>query len=446
MPFNLEELASQLPPEPEATPPPAEIVSARKAFLPCFEKVFSEGVPEGSRNQTLFRTAVMLIRDGYDHVSFDLLRSANAKCSPPLSEGELKNLFESASKESNGQPRYKSFGCEDVMASLCDRNCPLFVKQSKKAEAPEAVKAWELNQFLANDFHEPPPYCQALLYPKGLTVLGGEPKSGKTLFLLNLALALANGKPFLNFEISEPCRVLIVQAELSEGRLQERMASLSKAWTTPEDRLYLATLRGAFLNEKDGFETVRKIVDEVSPDVIGIDPLTEFFSGDENKGQDMRLFLDRLSQLTTGNRSVIISHHLRKSAEGGSPDFNSLRGSSVLFGKVDTAIIIAPELNGQITVDFKTRNCARPAKIIAGYDEALILKFIKEAGARKITDQNILEALRETPETSVKGLSERLAEKYDCKPATVKTHIRELIEAGKIKKQGETKNAKISLA
>jgi AAA domain/Primase C terminal 1 (PriCT-1) len=444
MAFDLEELQAQLPPEPEATPPEkAEIASARKAFLPCFEKVFSEGVPEGARNQTLFRTAVMLLREGYNSLSFPLLIEANAKCSPPLAESELKTLFESASKESNGQARYKSFGCEDVMASLCSNDCPLLVKQAKKETA--SARAWELNQFLANDFHEPPPYCDALLYPKGLTVLGGEPKSGKTLFLLNFALALANGKPFLTFEVGQPCRVLIIQAELSEGRLQERMASLSKSWATPENKLYLATIRGAFLNEPDGFEAVRKIIDEVSPDVIAIDPLTEFFSGDENKQQEMRLLTTRLTELTDGNRSVIISHHLRKGAEGGSPDFNSLRGSGVLMGRVDTAILIAPDLNGQLIVDFKTRNCVRPAKIIAGYDEALALKFIKEAGARKVTDEAVLELMKATPETTIKDLSERICEACDCKPGTARKHITGAIKAGKLKKEGTTTDAIITL-
>jgi hypothetical protein len=460
MAYDLDELAGQLPPEPETSPRPPAATSGRKAFLPCFDRVMNEGVPAGSRNKVLFRVAVMLIREGYSSQSWPLLKEANKKCSPPLPEAELRSILTSAGKDNNGQQRYKSFGCEDVMAPFCSDDCPLKQKQARqipppaetrpkteqtKAPDPGPVKAWELNQFLANDFMESAPYCQALIYPKGITVLGGEPKSGKTLFLLNLALALANGQHFLTFEISEPCRVLIIQAELSEGRLQERMASLSKNWATQANQLYLATLRGAFLNEKEGFEAVRKIVDEVGPDIIGIDPMTEFFSGDENKGQDMRLFLDRLSQLATGNRSIIISHHLRKSAEGGSPDFNSLRGSSVLFGKVDTAIIIAPELNGQITVDFKTRNCARPPKVIASFEDDLTLKFIKEAGARKITDQNILDAFKETPETSIKDLAEQLAEKYDCKPTTVKAHIRELIAAGAIKKQGKTKNATIQL-
>jgi|GEM_PF-2964097 hypothetical protein len=444
MPYDLSEVENQLPKE-LVKAPRQDIVSLHKAFLPCFEKVFNKGVPEGERNNVLFRVAVMLLREGYDSLSFPLLCEANQKCLPPLPENELRAIYESARKESNGQHRYKSFGCEDVMASLCDNNCPIFVKQAKKGgEAEAPAKAWELNLFLANDFQEPPPYCQSLIYPKGITVLGGEPKAGKTLIMLNLALALANGKPFLNFEIQKPCRVLFLQAELSEGRLKERLNSISPVWGTPKDWLYLATVR-VFLNEKTGFEIINKLIAQTIPDVIFIDPLIEYFSGDENKQQDMRQLTDRLTQLTTDNRAVIISHHLRKNSDGRSPDFNSLRGSSVLFGRVDTAILIAPDLNGQIIVDFKTRNCVRPPKIIAGFDENLSLKYIKEAGTRKVTDEAIFELMKTTPETTIKNLAERLAQKCDCKKGTAENHIRNAIKKGKLNKTGETSNAIINL-
>jgi predicted HTH transcriptional regulator len=141
----------------------------------------------------------------------------------------------------------------------------------------------------------------------------------------------------------------------------------------------------------------------------------------------------------------MITHHLRKNSDGKSPDFNDLRGSSVLFGRVDTAILITPELNNQIIIDFKCRNCARPPKIIAGFDENLVLKFIKEAGARKITDEHILEVMKETPQTTIKELAERLAEKCDCKEGTAKNRIRDAIKRRIIRKEGNTKNATIFL-
>jgi hypothetical protein len=209
----------------------------------------------------------------------------------------------------------------------------------------------------------------------------------------------------------------------------------------------VATLRGAFLNDPAGFAAIKKIVDDAAPDVIIIDPLVEFFSGDENKAIEMRALLDRLNLLIENtNRSIILTHHLRKpSRDGGGSDFNALRGSSVLFGRIDTGILILPELDGQIKVDFICRNAGKPEKIIASFDENLVIKYIKQAGAKKVHDAMILDLLKEGGKVRIKEVAAKVAAAADCRETTAKEHIRTLIEAGRIKKEGMTKNATIEL-
>ena len=58
-------------------------------------------------------------------------------------------------------------------------------------------------------------------------VIGGTPKSGKTWLSLDLAVAVASGKPCLGrFAVPEPGPVLVYAAENTPADLRERVPGL----------------------------------------------------------------------------------------------------------------------------------------------------------------------------------------------------------------------------
>lgn len=309
----------------------------------------------------------------------------------------------------------------------------------------EKAPTWEISKFLKQDFKEPTAYCKGLIYPRGILGIFGQPKSYKTFLVINMALALATGKTFLNFEISAPVKTLILQAELSDGRLQERMSKMTPYYGIPEGKLYIRTIRGAFLNDTKGLAEVSAIIRAIKPEVIIIDPLIEFFTGDENKAQDMNSLFTNLEKLLTDNRSIILVHHLRKPNNNGGDSFSQIRGSSVVYGKLDAGIHISPFVDGQVVLDFTCRNISKPEKFIATIDENLIFRYSKEFGASKVKDSHIIEALKNKGEIPMQELKDTVSEVCECEPETVRKHITRMIKAGTLIKSGGTRNATVKL-
>ena len=60
------------------------------------------------------------------------------------------------------------------------------------------------------------------ILPPGAAILAGQPKSGKSIFAIQLALAVANGMPFLGNETSK-CRVLYFDLESTDWLCQSRI-------------------------------------------------------------------------------------------------------------------------------------------------------------------------------------------------------------------------------
>ena len=61
-----------------------------------------------------------------------------------------------------------------------------------------------------------------IMRSKGVYLLVSKPKVGKSLFALQLANSIANGKPFLGHEILKPSPVLYITTELSDSQLKDR--------------------------------------------------------------------------------------------------------------------------------------------------------------------------------------------------------------------------------
>src|SRR6266550_3146412 len=65
-----------------------------------------------------------------------------------------------------------------------------------------------------------------VLDPGGVAVLVGPAKSYKSFFALQLAMSIAAGIPFLGMNITRPHRVLYVNLEIAEYRLEQRIRML----------------------------------------------------------------------------------------------------------------------------------------------------------------------------------------------------------------------------
>jgi hypothetical protein len=178
-------------------------------------------------------------------------------------------------------------------------------------------------------------------------VLLGPPKVGKSYLALQLALAVANGRPFLG-QPSVPGPVWYLQLDTGEGLWTERLCRMEEAghdlsgpvfMMHPDDRP-----RGFnFLRPADQ-DLVRAVLAACDPSLVIIDVLRKFHSANENDSTEMKALGDAIDRVFAG-RSVLVLHHTRKYSDGGDggeqPNMTNLsRGSSFLPGQADATWLL----------------------------------------------------------------------------------------------------------
>lgn len=198
---------------------------------------------------------------------------------------------------------------------------------------------------------KPSPMIVEDLIPKGLTVLGGTSKIGKSWMALDLAISVATGTPFLGKPTTRT-GVLYFCLEDTAMRIRNRMYEMVD---TPPDNLYFSTS-----TERLGSGFVRDIVSFLRehPDVelIIIDTLQKIRGSDEGSGTYANDYeeIAKLKEIADLNdKAVVVIHHLRKMKDKSDP-YNEIVGSAAITGASDTNMVLKkPE--GSRTAEFYVR-------------------------------------------------------------------------------------------
>jgi len=170
-------------------------------------------------------------------------------------------------------------------------------------------------EFLAADFPV------ETVIEDGILVMGekmcviGPSESGKSYLLLQLALELASGGAFFGRRIARPFRTLLLQSEVVEGEYHKRTRRWATAYDDlPPKMLALVTTESLKLNEPVGIQILGRILEEIRPDILVLDPLRAFVRGDENSSDVGEEFFTglRFLQENTNDFTLIYAHHVRK--------------------------------------------------------------------------------------------------------------------------------------
>src|SRR5262249_35217482 len=149
-------------------------------------------------------------------------------------------------------------------------------------------------------------------------------KRGKSLLVMNREIRRASGRPFLGMATT-PGRTLYVQAEIPEPQLKQRLVLMLAAH--PEDgvidaetlrnRLLTVTRRGMFLDEPAAYDALRRLIEQSEPDLVSLDPLARFMTGEENSARDVGRLINSLDRLIQEYRVAIeLTHHAGKPQSG----------------------------------------------------------------------------------------------------------------------------------
>ena len=162
-------------------------------------------------------------------------------------------------------------------------------------------------------------------------IIGGEPKCGKSVLALSIAVAVASGKPCLGrFSVASPGTVLLFAAEDPLNVVKNRVAAIALSYgvTLPEIDLLVITRPTLRLDLEQDYELLKNTVQKFSPRLLILDPFVRLHSVDENAAKEVAPLLSRLRHIQrTFSVSVIVVHHARKDSKH-SRQGQALRGSS----------------------------------------------------------------------------------------------------------------------
>lgn len=181
-------------------------------------------------------------------------------------------------------------------------------------------------------------------------VIGGAPKSCKTWLALEMAVAVASGRPALGrFPVPRPAPVLFYAAEDTPLQVKKRIQDLARAraadFQTLDIRLVLeSSLR---LDRYDHLDRLRRTLARHRPGLLVLDPYVRLQRVDENDATQVSAILATLRELSRAfHLALVLVHHARKN--GGDFSGQNLRGSSDFHAWGDSNLYLARRGDGLI--------------------------------------------------------------------------------------------------
>ena len=211
-----------------------------------------------------------------------------------------------------------------------------------------ALQVESILEFRARAVKKRDIFMKFWLEREGLTFLAGEHKTGKSILAINVAISLALGQDFLGFEIPSPRKVLLVQQEISEPAMKDRIDKMLGAaqpellqshFIVPKRREQLWKL-----TRQPDREDLDRIIHRHAIDLLIADPLSTLHDKKENDNGDMSGILEFFAQLIKKHGiGILVVHHFGKPSQVERQGSYRMRGASVLGDRPD-AIIISTRL------------------------------------------------------------------------------------------------------
>lgn len=175
---------------------------------------------------------------------------------------------------------------------------------------------------------------EGLIDEGGGTLLLGKTGLGKSSLSLQLALAIASGRPFLDvFPTGDPKKVVFFQAEntirINQRRLRDfaHAAGISEHYVRdnilfahnkkPNTRTYGKILNYRGEPQIEFLDYIRAVMEQTQAKVMVVDPLSSYAGCPENSNDLMRIAVDIISELADEFEATpIVLHHEGKAGSG----------------------------------------------------------------------------------------------------------------------------------
>ena len=303
-------------------------------------------------------------------------------------------------------------------------------------------------EFVAEPLPQPPELVSGILHQGAKLVLGGGSKSFKTWCLLDLAVSVAHGLPWLNCE-TQAGRVLFLNFEIQPHAWQRRIAAVAQAKgiKVKPGAISLWNLRGHAADFRDLLPRITKQAQNASFALIVLDPIYKLYgSTDENKAGDVAALMNGLEKLAVDtDAAVAFGAHFAKGNASQKEAIDRVSGSGVFARDPDSILTFTKhEEEEAFTVEAILRNHAHVKPFAVRWQFPLMRRAdeldparLKQPGRKpRLAIAAILVAIKETtPEKPVSATE--WANRIGIARTTLTGYLTELNSSGLIKTAGE---------
>lgn len=266
----------------------------------------------------------------------------------------------------------------------------------------------------------PPELVRGLLHRSTKAVFAGSSKVGKTWILMDLAIAVASGGSFLQWDTTRG-RVLFINLEIQQNFFRDRLrTAASKRGLDEIENLDVMNLRGMDTDAGPFLLQIARQVQDHDYSLIVIDPVYKLMVGrSENSASGVGKLCHGIERLMEKSKAAVVySHHFTKGKQAGKKAMDRLSGSGVFARDADTIVTFTEhKVEGCFVVESTLRNMASPDPFVVEweYPRMLIREDLdpselqdgKRQDHPELTDF-VLSLLEERPLTSTEWLSAAL--------------------------------------
>jgi hypothetical protein len=274
-------------------------------------------------------------------------------------------------------------------------------------------------------------------------IIGGEPKSCKSFLALDMAVALASGRPCLGrFPVPNKGKVLLFAAEDALHIVRSRLDGIcaSHGLDLAALDLLVITTPVIRLDQGDDRQRLDNTVAQHQPQLLILDPFVRLHRIDENLSAAVAPLLAFLREIQRRHHAAVaLVHHARKGA-GAIRAGQALRGTSELHAWGDSNLYIrriknrlllstehrAQPSQGAIPIELKADGAALTLAVTDATDECSTAKAMNTSPSPQ---QRVIEALSLF---NAPVRTRRLRDESHIKAESLTRALHELLSTGRV--------------
>lgn len=229
-------------------------------------------------------------------------------------------------------------------------------------------------------------------------VIGGAPKCGKSWLALEMAVAVASGRPCLGrYAVSQPGPALVFAAEDAPPSVRERLEHLAQARGTDFARLEVRLIvePSLRLDLPRDLGRLRSTLGRHRPRLLVLDPYVRLQRADENNATEVSAILASLREISREfELAIVLVHHARK---GASDELGEgLRGSSDFHAWGDSNLYVRRRRDAiQLTIEHRAAASPPPVTLALVTDDGPVRLELRDMPEEPPLAERILAALHE---------------------------------------------------